>query len=120
MHLQRIEAVNFRNLTGAIEFSPGLNVIHGQNAQGKSSWLEAIYLLATTKSFRTSHPRDGIRHQTPEAILRGTVRRGRHHDLAKDLQLLLTATAKQTFLNGKREPAIRYLGNLDAIAFTGG
>ncbi|HMV51136.1 MAG TPA: AAA family ATPase, partial [Blastocatellia bacterium] len=45
MHLRRIEAVNFRNLTGAIEFSSGLNVIHGANAQGKSSWLEAIYLL---------------------------------------------------------------------------
>lgn len=115
MHLQRIEAVNFRNLTGAIEFSPGLNVIYGQNAQGKSSWLETVYLLATTKSFRTSHPRDGIRHQAPEAMLRGTVARG---NLTKDLQLLLTSTTKQTFINGKREAAIRYLGNLDAIAFT--
>ena len=53
MHLLRIEAHNFRNLTGAIEFSPGLNIIYGQNAQGKSNWLVASYLLATTKSFRT-------------------------------------------------------------------
>ena len=68
MHLLRIEAINFRNLSGAIEFSPSLNVIHGPNAQGKSSWLEAIYLLATTKSFRTSHPRDTIRHQAQETI----------------------------------------------------
>lgn len=115
MHLQRIEASNFRNLIGAIEFSPGLNVIYGANAQGKSSWLEAIYLLATTKSFRTSHPREVITHDAGEAILRGTVARG---NLTKDLQLLITDTTKQTFVNGKREAVARYLGNLDAIAFT--
>ncbi len=118
MHLQRLEAHNFRNLTGAIEFSPGLNVIYGQNAQGKSNWLEASYLLATTKSFRTTHPREAIKHEASEAILRGTIARGSHQDLTKDLQLLITPTTKQTFVNGKREAVVRYLGNLDAIAFT--
>lgn len=115
MHLQRIEAIQFRNLSGAVEFAPGLNVVYGQNAQGKSSWLEAVYLLATTKSFRTSHPKEAVAHQTREAILRGTVVRG---NLTKDLQLLLTDNTKQTFVNGKREAVVRYLGNLDAIAFT--
>jgi recombinational DNA repair ATPase RecF len=37
MHLQRIEASNFRNLIGEVEFSPGLNVIYGANAQGKTN-----------------------------------------------------------------------------------
>jgi DNA replication and repair protein RecF len=115
MHLERLEATNFRNLTGRIEFSPGLNLIYGANAQGKSSWLEAVYLLATTKSFRTSHPKEVIAHDANEAILRGTVARGA---LTKDLQLLVTESVKQTFVNGKREVATRYLGNLNAIAFT--
>ena len=115
MHLQRIEAFNFRNLSDALEFGPGLNVIYGQNAQGKTAWLEAVYLLATTKSFRTNHPKDAIRHGEKEAILRGTVARG---NLTKDLQMLITATTKQSFVNGKREAAARYLGNLDAVAFT--
>ncbi|MBK9316151.1 MAG: DNA replication and repair protein RecF [Acidobacteria bacterium] len=115
MHLRTIEAVNFRNLAGSVEFSPGLNVIYGANAQGKSGWLEAVYLLATTKSFRTSHPREAIRHGEKEAILRGSVARG---SLVKEIQLLIAETTKQTFLNAKREPMIRYLGNLDAIAFT--
>lgn len=115
MRLQRIEASNFRNLIGAIEFSPGLNVIYGANAQGKTNWLEAIYLLATTKSFRTSHPREVIAHDAKEAILRGAIARG---NLTKDLQLLITESTKQTFVNGKREAVARYLGNLDAIAFT--
>lgn len=115
MHLLRIEAAQFRNLIGSIDFSPGLNVLYGDNAQGKSNWLEAVYLLATTKSFRTAHPRESISHGAKEAILRGTVARG---NLTKDLQLLLTETTKQTFVNAKREAVTRYLGTLDAIAFT--
>jgi DNA replication and repair protein RecF len=114
MHLQLIEAYNFRNLAGALDFAPGLNVIYGQNAQGKSSWLEAIYLLATTKSFRTAHPKEVIHHQAKEAVLRGTVARG---NLSKDLQLLISETTKQSFVNAKREAVARYLGNLDVIAF---
>jgi DNA replication and repair protein RecF len=117
MHLQRIEATNFRNLTGSIELSPALNVIYGANAQGKSSWLEAVYLLATTKSFRTAHPREVIAHDTTEALLRGTVARG---NLTKDLQFLIAENSKQTFVNGKREAVTRYLGSLDAVAFTAG
>lgn len=115
MHLVRLEATNFRNLSGAIECSPGLNIIYGPNAQGKTSWLEAVYLLATTKSFRTAHPHEVIRHAETEAMLRGTVARG---TLTKDLQLLISEKTKQTFVNGKREAVIRYLGTLDAIAFT--
>ncbi|HKQ72921.1 MAG TPA: DNA replication and repair protein RecF [Blastocatellia bacterium] len=115
MRLQHIEATNFRNLSGTAEFSPGLNVIYGANAQGKSSWLEAIYLLATTKSFRTSHPKEAMTHGANEAILRGSVARG---NLTKDIQMLITEGAKQTFVNGKREAVARYLGNLNAIAFT--
>ncbi len=115
MHLRTIEAVNFRNLSGSVEFSPGLNVIYGDNAQGKSGWLEAIYLLATTKSFRTSHPKEAIRHGEVEAVLRGSVARG---SLVKEIQLLIAGNTKQTFLNAKREPVTRYLGALDAIPFT--
>jgi DNA replication and repair protein RecF len=115
MHLLRLEATGFRNLTGTLEVAPGLNVLSGANAQGKSNWLEAIYLLATSKSFRTAHPREAIRHGAAEAILRGMVA---HGSLTKDLQLLLAGTTKQTFVNGKREAVTRYLGNLDVIAFT--
>ena len=115
MRLTRLEAIDFRNLNGAIQFSAGLNIIHGANAQGKTSWLEALYLLATTKSFRTSIPREAIGHQAREAVLRGTVQRG---NLTKDLQLLLQPSSRQTFVNGKREATTRYLGNLAAIAFT--
>src|SRR5262249_2886234 len=100
-------------LTGAIEFSPGLNLIYGANAQGKSSWLEAVYLLATTKSFRTSHPKEVVTHDSGEAVLRGSVPRGA---LPQDSQLAIAEDAKQTFVNGKREAVTRYLGILNAPA----
>lgn len=115
MHLLRVEALEFRNLSGPIDFANGLNVLYGDNAQGKSNWLEAVYLLSTTRSFRTVHPREMIRHGSAEAILRGVVSRG---TLTRELQLLIGETTKQAFISGKREPVTRYLGSLDAIAFT--
>lgn len=115
MQLTRIEATGFRNLVGAANFAPGLNILHGANAQGKTSWLEAVGLLATTKSFRTSVTREVIAYDRSESLLRGVVSRGA---LVKELQLQLLPSAKQTFLNGKREPLARYLGNLVTIAFT--
>ncbi len=115
MHLTRLEATGLRNLIGLAEFTAGLNILYGANAQGKTSWLEAIYLLASTKSFRTTAPREAIEHGSREALLRGVVRRG---GLIKELQLQLLPAAKQTFVNGKREATARYLGNLVAIAFT--
>ena len=115
MHLLRIEALNFRNLSGAIEFSPGLNLLFGQNAQGKTNWLEAAFLLATTKSFRTTFVREAIRYGSSEGIIRGTICQNTYQ---KDLQILITEKSKQTFVNGKREPVVDYLGHLGAIAFT--
>lgn len=115
MYLSHLEAIHFRNLSGALDFSPGLNVLFGANAQGKTSWLEAVYLLGTTKSFKTAQPKEAIRHDAEEAILRGTIQNG---NLSRDIQLLLTRTSKQTFINGKRDAVTRYLGILDAIAFT--
>lgn len=54
MYLHRIKLVQFRLYPSALfEFSPGINLIVGPNAQGKTSLLEAIYLLIAAKSFRT-------------------------------------------------------------------
>jgi len=115
MHLTRIEAAGFRNLTGFAETSPGLNIFYGDNAQGKTNWLEAIYVLGSTKSFRTSQVRDCIGFHAEQAILRGVVRRG---NLTKEIQLLLTPASKELYVNGKREATLRYLGNLDVFVFS--
>jgi DNA replication and repair protein RecF len=115
MQLTRVEAYGFRNLEGFVETSSGLNIFYGDNAQGKTNWLEAIYVLGCTKSFRTSQVRDCIGFNSSEAVIRGEVLRG---SINKQLQLLLNDSVKQLFVNGKREAVIRYLGNLDVFVFS--
>ncbi|MFL6275687.1 MAG: DNA replication/repair protein RecF [Blastocatellia bacterium] len=115
MLLTRLEATGFRNLDGLGEFGPGLNIFYGDNAQGKTNWLEAIYILGSTKSFRTSQLRECVRFDAPQALLRGTIVRG---STSKQIQLALTDATKELYVNGKREVVTRYLGNLDVFVFS--
>jgi DNA replication and repair protein RecF len=60
--LESLYLRNFRNYAECeIHFSPRLNVFYGDNAQGKTNLLEAIYLVATGRSFRTQHLGELIR-----------------------------------------------------------
>lgn len=59
MSLARVNTECFRNLSpGVIELSASLNIILGENGSGKSSLLEAIFLLGHGKSFRTTRYKD--------------------------------------------------------------
>lgn len=54
MYLNQLEIQRFRNLQpGSLTFSPTVNFLFGDNAQGKTNLVEAIYLLCLAKSFRT-------------------------------------------------------------------
>ena len=106
MLLAAIEATNFRNLSGRIEWGPRLNIIYGNNGHGKTNWLEAIYLLARTKSFRTQRLQEAIRFGEELAVVRGKVTTG--SDLERDLQVTLHDNSKTIFVNTKRETLARY------------
>jgi DNA replication and repair protein RecF len=116
MLLAAIEATNFRNLSGRIEWGPRLNIIYGNNGQGKTNWLEAIYLLARTKSFRTQRLQEAIRFNEEIAVVRGTVTTGL--DLQRELQVSLHDNSKTIFVNSKRETLARYLTQLQIFSFT--
>ncbi len=63
MFLQSLTLENFRCYERAeLDFRPGLNVVLGPNASGKTTILEAIYLLATTTSARGGRARTMVRH----------------------------------------------------------
>jgi DNA replication and repair protein RecF len=64
-HLRNLERLSF-------EPAPRVNVITGNNGQGKTSILEAIYLLATTRSFRTSKLSDVVRHGEKVGSVKGS------------------------------------------------
>ncbi len=115
MLLTKIFAQNFRNLQGEISCANGLNIIFGENGQGKTNWLEAIYLLATTKSFKTTRLQEAVRFEENLAIARGTVERGA--EIRRELQVAVEGNTKTLSVNNKRETVQRYLGELHAVVF---
>ncbi|MGB9181582.1 MAG: DNA replication/repair protein RecF [Pyrinomonadaceae bacterium] len=116
MLLESLEVHNFRNLSGSIPWGGGLNIIYGDNGQGKTNWLEAIYLLATTKSFRTQRLQEAISFGEDLAVVRGLV--AQSEDVHRELQVAIQGNTKSISVNGKREAVTRYLGQLHAVAFT--
>ena len=62
MNITKIKLENFRNYTNQeISFNKGINVIYGDNAQGKTNILEAIFLCSMGKSFRTNKDKELIK-----------------------------------------------------------
>ena len=116
MLLESLEVHNFRNLSGKVSWGTGLNVIYGENGQGKTNWLEAIYLLSTTKSFRTQKLQEAIKFGEDLAVVRGHVARTK--DIHRDLQVTIQGTNKTISVNAKRESVLKYLTQLYAVAFT--
>lgn len=77
MRVDSLKLKNFRNYEELdLKFSPGTNLFFGDNAQGKTNILEAVYMLGTTKSHRTARDREMIRFGEQEAHLRMTMQKG--------------------------------------------
>lgn len=76
MYIHQLRLEHFRNLSH-IDFSPspGCNVLVGDNAQGKTGLLEAIYFCSMGKSHRTTHDADLIQYHQPYAVVRCGYRR---------------------------------------------
>jgi DNA replication and repair protein RecF len=110
---------NVRNYP-ALDFSPvrGLNVFVGANAQGKSNLLEAIALLGTGKSFRTSREAEIVRNGMPSASLRGEARvaAGEIH-LSCTFTLGSTGLRKVYTVNGRSVRYAGYLGKMRVVTF---
>lgn len=66
MIAESISYKNFRNIKNAkIDFKNGVNILLGNNAEGKTNALEGIYLMASGKSFRTQKERDLVKFEEP-------------------------------------------------------
>lgn len=115
MLLESLEAQGFRNLKGNIKLSSGLNILVGENGQGKTNWLEAINVLATTRSFKTAKLSEAICFDVEEAYISGTVRASVEID--RKVQAALRGNTKSFYINGKRESIQQYLGQLHAVVF---
>ena len=79
-YLSRLRLTNFRNLTHLdLGLSPGVTVYYGPNAQGKTTLLEAVYLLCIARSFRAENEREVVSFDAAiageQALVDGTVQK---------------------------------------------
>lgn len=116
MKLTNLQLQNFRNYESVqLEFTDGVHVFIGENAQGKTNLMESIYALAMTKSHRTTNDKELIGWNKEFATIKGTVEKTA---TKTNLELQFSKKgkiAKVNFLEQKRLSS--YLGNLNVILF---
>lgn len=116
MKLTELNLHHFRNYDEAqVEFSPQINVLIGENAQGKTNLLESIYVLAMTRSHRTNNDRELIEFGKNAAQIKGTVQR----ELGSlKLELDIGKHGKKAKANHLEKARLsEYLGQLNVILF---
>jgi len=93
-----------RNLAHVdLALAPRLTVIGGANGQGKTSILEAMYLVATTRSFRTSRLREVVAHDSSAGSVKATVDDGLEE---REQVVGLDGATRRVLLSGKRPPSL--------------
>ena len=115
MLLESLNVENFRNLQGEIACSNGLNILVGENGQGKTNWLEAIAVLASTRSFRTTKLQEAVNFGQTSAFIRGNVRES--PEIVRELRVEMQGNTKTLAINNKKETVQHYLGQLHAVVF---
>jgi DNA replication and repair protein RecF len=115
VQLTRIRVFHYRNLADQeLRFPAGASLLFGLNGQGKTNLLEAIYVLAYGKSFRTSKPKDCIRHDEQECLVEGTVSDG---STERILKVKIGSQEKVLSIHGKAVGVDEFVGNFDVLAF---
>ena len=117
MFMKRLQLKNFRNYKELdISFDDKVNVIIGENAQGKTNLLEAIYLLAFTKSYRTINDRELISWNEEFAKITGTIEKRNHQQIP--LELIIHKNGKKAKLNHLEQTKLsEYVGALNVVMF---
>ncbi len=118
MRLDRLDLRDFRNYENlSLEFDPGVNLIVGDNAQGKTNLLEAISFLGSGRSFRAQKNGEMIRFSADFAVLEG---RAFSQERQQSLRWVLFSGSRprQLYRNGARKKtASEIAGVLQTVLF---
>lgn len=116
MKIDKLCLKNFRNYDNLeIVFNNRLNILIGNNAQGKTNILESIYFLSITKSFLGAHDKNIIKKDQIFSSVKANILR---NDGKKKLSLLLNENGKKLEVNDKEiKKHSDYIGNLKVIIF---
>lgn len=116
MWLKSLQLQHFRNYEQlTIDFHQGLNVFLGQNAQGKTNILEAIYFLALTRSHRTRTDKDLLQFNQSTLSLQGVLERTSG---TIPLDIHLTEKGRITKVNHLKQSKLSdYIGHMNVVLF---
>lgn len=116
MFLKRLALENYRNINKFdLFFDQKVNIFVGPNAQGKTNLLEAIYVLALTKSHRTNQDKELIRWNEDQAFLHGEV--DKKYGI-NQLRLLISQQGKKARINGLEQKKLsQFVGALNVVLF---
>ena len=118
MIIKSLELTDYRNYESLeIAFDEGTNILYGNNAQGKTNILEAIYLCATTKSHRGTKDKDIIRFGQEEAHLRAKIEKDMIEQRI-DMHLRSTKTKIIAIDEMKIKKASQLLGLMKVVVFS--
>jgi DNA replication and repair protein RecF len=115
VHLAHLRLRDFRNYARLdVDFAPGFHLLLGDNAQGKTNILEAVYLMATLRSFRGIGGAQMIRHGQKGYFVGGSVvGQGEH-----EIKIYWSARERKLALDGQPVRKLSdYLGVLRAVVF---
>lgn len=98
-----------------VQFSPKVNIFLGDNGQGKSNLLEALYVLCTGQSFRYSENENLINKDSSEAIIKATVFQ---NELDYGFQVSVLKSRKNHLLNGKKVTATELVKKFPVVIFS--
>ena len=117
MHIKKLLLKNFRNYAAEeFGFSPGLNVLSGKNAQGKTNCAEAVFYLCTGASPRTRREKQLIKNGTERAEI-SCVCAGRYGDV--EISASITDGGREVKINGNKITRnADLLGNVFAVFFS--
>ena len=116
MWIKKLKINNFRNYNNEeINLKKGINIFYGENAQGKTNIIEAIYLCAMGKSFRTSKDKEMININFDNSLVEAEYEK---EDREGKIKIILN-NKKNIFLNGiKIKKLSELLSNLNIVIFT--
>ncbi|MEI7667910.1 MAG: DNA replication/repair protein RecF [Erysipelotrichaceae bacterium] len=116
MIIQNIQLKDFRNFTNTqINFSDTITILIGDNAQGKTNLLEAVYFLSTGRSHRISEDKMCIKHGCESASIKGRIK----NTHAFDLKVILHPLGKSLFYqNQLQRKSSEFIGKMNALMFS--
>lgn len=105
--LERIVVSDLRNLQRVdVALSPRVTVVSGLNGQGKTSLIEAIYLAATSKSFRTTKLAEIVRHGAGTGFVRARFHESAFPASPREQVVVLEHGKRTVKIDGKRPPSL--------------